>query len=150
MAKTLHVFLSTMQSVNYLFTNGKAAVFQFGRYLTDSDSEATHLDAEIANGHPHIFRPTNEAERTIQSDELDPMSRLRKQLREEIIKEERNKTAAAVNPTNDMGFTAATQVTPAGSNIFEEMTQIAGANSMASDSLAKLVNLPRMAKAPAV
>ena len=137
-----------MQSVQYLFANGKVAGFQFGKYLTDSDSEAAALDAEIAAGHPSIYRPALEAERTIQSDQLDPMSMLKARLRAEIIAEELVKNAAAVNPTNDMGTSVAGQVVPASTAAFGEMTQMGGAKSMAGDSLAKLVNLPTSPKTP--
>ena len=131
-----------MQSVNFLFTNGKAAVFQFGKFMTDNPDEAAALDAEIKNGHPHIYRPANESERTVQSDALDPMSMLRAKLRAEIIAEERAINAAAVNPANNMGTSAAGPVVPSGSNDFSEMTQLPGTKGMAGDSLAKLVNLP--------
>ena len=144
MSKTLYVFLSTIQSVNYLFSNGKAASFQFGKYLTDNPDEATQLDTEIANGHPHIYRPANESERTIQSDELDPMAQLRKSLRAEIIEEERLKALAVLDLRNNMGNTTASQIVPAGSDIFGEMTQINKSTSMGGDSLARLVNLPGM------
>lgn len=142
MAKTLHVFLSSMQSVQYLFSNGKVAGFQFGKYMTDSESEAAALNAEIAAGHPVISRPINESERTIQSDALDPMSMLKAKLRAEIIAEELLKNATAVNPQNDMGTSATGPVIPSGSSDFSEMTQLPGSKGMAGDSLAKLVNLP--------
>lgn len=142
MVKTLYVFLSSVQSVNYLFPNGKAAVFQNGRYLTDLESEAAQLDSEIAQKHPHISRPVLEVDRTIQSDQLDPMSQLRSKIRAEILAEERAAVLEATNPLNDMGSTTQTQVVPASTTAFSEMTQIPGAAPMASESLARLINLP--------
>lgn len=95
----LRVFKSTIPSVNYLFTNGKPAIFVNGTYRTDADWEITELEKEIALKHPHIYIDANERE--IDSELVDPMANLRHR----IIQEYLAKQAAATDPDNDMGTT---------------------------------------------
>jgi len=49
------VFKNTMPGTQYLFKNGKSAVFTNGRYETDIDWEIAELDEEIRQGIPHIY-----------------------------------------------------------------------------------------------
>lgn len=49
------VYMHTMPGTQYLFKNGKAAVFIAGRYETDVVDEIAELDAEIKTGIPYIY-----------------------------------------------------------------------------------------------
>lgn len=98
---TLTVFQATMPSVNYIFGNGKPAIFVQGFYRTDVPWEIAELDAEIASHHPHIFRPTKVEDQVIESDMLDPMTALRAK----IIADYKAQEAAATHPSRDMGNT---------------------------------------------
>ncbi len=106
---TLRVFKSTIPSVNFIFANGKPAIFQQGVFRTAVDWEIAVLEAEIAAGHPHIY--IDEAEREIDSELVDPMNALRAK----IIGEYLAAQEAAVNPANDMGSTTQESLKPANS-----------------------------------
>ena len=106
---TLRVFKSTIPSVNYIFSNGKPAIFQQGVYRTNVEWEIKELEKEISNGHPHLF--IDEAEREIDSEMVDPMNALRAKIIAEYV-EAQNK---AVNPANDMGSTEQKPLKPANS-----------------------------------
>ena len=95
---TLTVFKSSLPSINYIFKNGKPAIFINGAFRTDVDWEIGELTNEVKLGHPHIYIDKNEV--TVDSAMLDPMA----QLRARIIAEEAEKIrAAAGNPDRDMG-----------------------------------------------
>jgi hypothetical protein len=108
---TLHIFKSTLPSVNYIFGNGKPAVFQQGRYLTDQEEEVATLQYEIKKGHPHIFQ--DPAELTVESDMLDPMVALKAKVREQVLAELAEEAARAIDPKRDMGTSNQSQVKPA-------------------------------------
>ena len=61
-AVLLRVFKSTMPSVNFIFGNGKPAIFIAGVYRTNIDWEISALDYEVSSGHPHIFIDPEEKE----------------------------------------------------------------------------------------
>lgn len=124
----LQVFQATLPSVNFILKNGKPIIFVNGVFRTDVDTEAAELDQEIKLGHPHIRRPLIEAERTIESEMVDPMNALRAS----IIKEFLAKQAAATDINNDMGKTEQTSVKPANSQDV--------ASAMAGGSGAQLVS----------
>lgn len=94
---TLRVFKATLPSVNYIFKNGKPAIFVNGMYTTDVPFEIEELDAEIATRHPHIF--IDESMREIDSAKVDPIAALR----EKIIAEYKAKMEAATAHDNDLG-----------------------------------------------
>ena len=98
---TLNVFQATMPSVNYIFGNGKPAIFVQGFYRTNVQWEIEEFDREIANGHPHIHRPSKKEDQVIESEMLDPMAALRAK----IIADYKAQEAAAINPSRDMGTT---------------------------------------------
>lgn len=94
---TLHVFKSTLPSINYIFKDGRQAVFTHGMYTTDNQKFIDELNEEIAAGHPHIV--VDPDKRTMDSSELDPIANLRERLRAEILAE----MEKASDPSNDMG-----------------------------------------------
>jgi hypothetical protein len=108
---TLRVFKSTIPSINFIFGNGKPAIFQGGVFRTDIPSEISALEYEIAQGHPHIFIDPNERE--VDSELLDPMKALRAKIREEILAEEAEKARLAADVTRDMGTSDQSAVKPA-------------------------------------
>lgn len=106
---TLRVFKSTFPSINYIFKNGKAAIFQQGVFRTDVEWEIKELEAEVAASHPHIF--IDENEREIDSEMVDPMNALRAKIIADYIAQQ----AAATNPANDMGNSDQSPVKPSNS-----------------------------------
>lgn len=106
---TLRVFKATLPSVNYVFKNGKPAIFVQGVYTTDVPFEIEELDAEIATRHPHIF--IDESMREIDSAKVDPIAALR----EKIIAEYQATMAAATSLDNDLGNSTQGALKPASS-----------------------------------
>lgn len=106
---TLRVFKATLPSVNYIFKNGKPAIFINGMYTTDVPFEIEELDAEIATRHPHIF--IDESMREIDSAKVDPIAALR----EKIIAEYKATMEAATAQDNDLGTSTQGALKPASS-----------------------------------
>lgn len=107
----LRVFKSTMPSVNFIFGNGKPAIFQAGVYRTDVAEEIQALEYEVRLGHPHIY--IDPAEQEVDSELLDPMTALRAKIREEILAEEAEKALKASDISRDMGTSDQSSVKPA-------------------------------------
>lgn len=103
------IFKATLPSINYVFKNGKPAIFVSGKFITSVPAEVAELKAEIEAGHPHIYIDAKEAE--IAAAAIDPMAGLRAQIEAEIMA----KMAAATNPENDMGNTEDEKLKPASS-----------------------------------
>jgi len=108
-SKVLHQFFSRIPSVKYIFTNGKEAHFINGRFTTDVVGEIEQLNAEIAEGHPHLF--TKPEALTITVADLDPLAEIKRK----AIEEHMAKLAAASNPENDMGTSEQTKLDVANS-----------------------------------
>jgi hypothetical protein len=96
---TLHQFKSTYPHINYIFKNGKQAIFVNGVYRTDVQWEIDELMHEISLGHPHIAVDAEAP--TIDSEMIDPMNALRAKIIAEFLAKE----AKATDPNNDMGNT---------------------------------------------
>lgn len=125
------VFKSAIPSVNYIFGNGKPAIFVNGKFATTIESEIAELENEIRLGHPHIYIDENEKE--IDSSAIDPISSLRAQIEKEIM----DKMAAATNPENDMGTSEQEKLKVATSADVAQAAQGGSGTSLA----ARLVNL---------
>ena len=131
----LNVFQSTFPSINYIFGNGKPAIFQGGYYRTAIQWEIDELDNEIRMGHPHISRPTDESARVVSSDMIDPMDILRAK----IIAEYEAKKVVDASGDRDMGTYVAPALKPASSKDVAEAA--AGGSGLSSSGAAALVNL---------
>lgn len=103
------IYKATLPSINYVFRNGKPAIFVQGKYATTVETEITELDDEIAKGHPHLY--VDAAESEIDADAVNPLSALRAKIEAEI----RAQMAAATNPMNDMGTSDEEKLKPASS-----------------------------------
>lgn len=103
------IFKARIPSVNYIFKNGKPAIFIQGKFATANQAEIDELTEEIKNGHPHIYIDTEEA--TIDAELISPIDSLRDKIRAELMAE----MAAATNPENDMGTSTQEPVKPASS-----------------------------------
>ena len=101
------LYKATLPSINYIFKNGKPAIFVRAKFATDVPAESEELDAEIALGHPHIYIDLNEPEEA--PGGMDLLAGLRLKLEAEI----RAEMAAASLISNDMGNTAPTLLRPA-------------------------------------
>jgi hypothetical protein len=91
------LYKGTIPYFNYLFANGKPAIFLDGRFSTDVEDEIKQLDAEVASKHPFIYIDVQESE--FDTTKQDPMTLLRDKFRAELLAEQ----AAASNPARDMG-----------------------------------------------
>ena len=103
------IFKARIPSVNYIFKNGKPAIFISGRFATPIQSEIDELKAEIEAGHPHIYIDADEP--TMDAELISPIDALREKIRAELMAE----MAAATNPSNDMGTTTQEPLKPANS-----------------------------------
>lgn len=125
------LYKATLPSINYIFKNGKPAIFVRGRFSTNIAAEIAELDAEIAAGHPHLFVDKDEpivAEPT--TNEM--LAGLRAQWEAEF----RAKMAEANQLSNDRGTSEVAKLVP-GSTVD---VAAAIANS-GTDTAAKLINL---------
>ena len=110
---TYNVYESTMQSHKLVRTDGKAISVIGGKIITNDKKDIEFLDAEIEAGLIYL-RPATQ----VTSTDLDPMSKLRAQMkaeaREEILAETKDSTseAAKVKPAS----TATLAALSAGSN----------------------------------
>lgn len=75
-AKVFSVFKSTIPSCIYITKKGKYLYFVNGQYATANEEEIKELTEEIEQGHPSMYIPKEGAKVT--SEDLDPMSALRK------------------------------------------------------------------------
>ena len=116
------VFKSRIPSINYIFPNGKPAIFVFGKYITDNEEEIAHLTKEIKDGHPHLYIDDNETEVQAPASGNELIAGIRAQLRAELIAE----MAKATNPANDMGNSTAEPLKPANS---QDVAQAAAGGS---------------------
>lgn len=105
--KTRKLYKATLPSINYIFKNGKPAIFVRGRFATDVQAEYEELDAEIAAGHPHIYIDADEP--IAEANTADLISGLRAQLEAKI----RAEMAAASDINNDRGTVEPTALKPA-------------------------------------
>lgn len=104
----LNVYKSQVSSIKYVFKDGREACFVNGIYRTADAAEIEELDKELSGGrHPILY--IDKAEKTIESNRIDPMA----VLRENIIAEYLAEQAALNDPTRDMGNTKQEPVKPA-------------------------------------
>lgn len=104
---TLRVFKSTIPSVNYIFGNGKSAIFVNGVFRTDIPAEIQALEYEVTQHHPHIY--IDEKEREIDSELIDPMNALRAKIIADYVANQ----AAATALNNDRGTSDQSGAKPA-------------------------------------
>lgn len=126
------LYKATIPSINYIFRNGKPAIFVRGKFATDIASEIAELDEEIANAHPYLFVDTDEP--TAETATGDLIAGLRATLEAEI----RAEMAAASALTNDMGTSEQTKLVPSST---VDIAVAAAGNGAADSTAAKLVNL---------
>lgn len=125
------LYWATMPFMNYIFSNGKVAVFRHHRYATDIPAEIQNLDSEVAANHPHIYVKPDMMYLTEEME--DPMKALRTRIIAEYLAEQAKHT----NPLNDMGKTLQEHIRP------QSTTDIASvaAGGDATQAAAQLVAL---------
>jgi hypothetical protein len=128
---TLRVYKSHLPYCKYAFGNGSEAEFIKGVFYTKKADQIEELDTLIAKGHPVFYIDPNETE--IVAEDRDPMVKMRKQIRAEILAEGFVKT----NPDNDMGKSAQGPLNAASSRDIASVS--AGGNGASGDQMAKLV-----------
>jgi acid phosphatase class B len=106
----LRIFKSTLPFVNYVTAKGKQLVFMGGRFMTAVEEDIKELDAEVKNGHPHIFIDAKEQE--VDEKLADPMAALKHKIIQDYL---RDQAAATLDPARDMGTSEYKQVKPASS-----------------------------------
>ena len=105
----LQVFKATLPSINYIFRNGKPAIFVQGKFATSIEAEIEEMKDEIAKGHPHIYVDKEDA--TVDSEMVDPIQALRAKIEAQI----RAEMAAATDLSNDRGQTKQEPLKPSSS-----------------------------------
>lgn len=84
----LHIFKCRVVNINYVFKDGKTAVFKrrtneaVGQYLTDDPVEVAELQAIAAKNHQHIYVDPNEE--TVDSELADPAVAYKKKVEDEM------------------------------------------------------------------
>ena len=103
--KEMRLYKSRLLSCKYIFTNGVAANFVNGKYATPVESEIAELDAQIRQGHSHLYVDKDEI--TIDYDHTDPLAELKKKFFAEFTAqaEAAAATQAAVTAGRDLGAT---------------------------------------------
>lgn len=101
------LFKSNHSSIKYIFRDGTVAVFVYGKYSTSNKKYIEELQAECSVGHPHIF--IDAKEKVIDTEKIDPISKLKEQLRAEILED----MARQSNPQNDFGNSDQGNLNPA-------------------------------------
>lgn len=81
----LWVFYSHVKSISFIFTDGNKAEFIQGKYYTSDPIKVAALKREIKAGNKSFF--IKPGEETIMSDDLDPVTALKKKLRSELMQE---------------------------------------------------------------
>lgn len=136
-----HLFKTRMSSCNYIFPNGKTAIFVNHCYMTDNQYEIDDLNYQIAQGHKELYVDPNEV--TVSEDRSNPLAALRRR----IAEEERAKVIAEMQANRDFGTTDTTKFTPASTSDIAPVT-------FGGDSGARLVGLKKavaaVTEAPAV
>lgn len=125
------LFKSTQLSSNYIFLDGSVASFVRGRYSTDDPARIKQLENEIATKHPYIYKDTKET--TIDTEKLDPMWKLKQDMRAQILEE----MAAAQDPSRDMGSYAPTNLSPASTTDIAPVAAGAGPSTAVQALLAR-------------
>ena len=91
------LFKSNHSSIKYVFRDGSVAIFIHGKYSTANKKYIEELQNECELKHPHIF--VDLKEKTIDTEKIDPISKLKEKLRAEILDD----MARQSNPLNDFG-----------------------------------------------
>ena len=125
------LYWATMPFMNFVFPNGKVAVFRHYRFATEVPSEIEVLDREVAGNHPYIYVKQDALYLTEEME--DPMKALRKKIIADYLAEQ----AKFVDPNNNMGNTSQENLRPQSTS---DIASVA-AGGDATQSAAKLVAL---------
>jgi hypothetical protein len=109
--KLPNLYKSPMPFWNFIFPNGKKAVFSQGQYMTIDPYEIEQLNGEVSKNHPMIYVDPNEI--VASEERFDPMIGLRKRIAEEERARILAEMEAAINPNRDMGESENQRLTPA-------------------------------------
>jgi hypothetical protein len=121
----MHLFKSRADVMGYVFKTGKSVHFMQGQYATTAKDEIEELTTECENGHPNFYIDPKQVK--VSKEELDPMHKIRAQIREE----ERAKLLAATDINRDMGTTDQNAKLTGISNSVTVAGAIAGSESQA-------------------
>ena len=125
------LFKSNQASSKYIFLDGTAASFIRGRFHTSDPAQIDQLEKEVKLKHPHIY--IDDKEKDVDTEKLDPMFRLREQLKEEIRREEFEK----LKHSNDMGKSEMGKLSPSSTTDIAPVA--AGGSAVQSAAMAGLV-----------
>lgn len=128
---TLRVYKSHLPYCKYAFGNGSEAEFIKGKFYTKNAAQIDELDSLVANGHNIIYIDPEEVE--ITAEDRDPIVKMRKQIRAELIAEGYAKT----NPDNQMGSSVQTPLNAASTRDIAPLS--AGGDGGSGSNMAKLV-----------
>ena len=131
----LHQYRSDAASCNYIFKSGKRAEFHGHMFRTSIKSEIEELDAEIAAGIGAIAIPADGP--TIDSDDLDPVSVMKKKI---IAEYEADKRRA-----EDIGVSTSDR-SNSGMVNSKTMSEVAGASISGASGAARVITPGKIGK----
>lgn len=73
----LKKFKAHIKSCSYFTSKGMQVAFINGEYVTGNEDIITELEAEVANGHPHIYVDATDAE--VDTEALSPIEIIRQE-----------------------------------------------------------------------
>lgn len=147
----LSVFWATLPSINYIFPNGRPAIFVNNRFVTNVPYEINQLKDEIVNGHPHIYQ--KKGEETMSAKNLDPMEAIREKIIAEAVA---SGLLVHGNPNRDMGESDPGKLKPASTTDVASAAAGGSGVQMVSDSSgtgsisARLLSLSQNTESPVV
>jgi hypothetical protein len=77
----LKKFKAHIKSCSYFSSKGMQVAFINGEFITGNEDLITELEAEVKNGHPHIYVDANDAE--VDTEALSPLEVIRQQAYEQ-------------------------------------------------------------------
>ena len=134
------VFLSSIQNMQYVFPNGKAAIFTNGQFITDVESEIAHLKDEIRNGIPHISQDPDASKQVIDTTLQDRIRDAQAAVTLQIMKEHEEGVKAPVTGVLDEALKS--QANQAPESTLAENSGDALSSLIRPDQNGSVMNLP--------
>jgi hypothetical protein len=126
------LYKSDRKSMQVCTDKGKVVVFVAGLYFTADEEIIAYLDREIKAGMPGISY--SQEELYFDPEKYDPMAKLRKQVRAELLAE---MARAAGNPERDMGSYEQARLNPSNTTNIAPTAAGNGPNAIAFQSVKK-------------
>lgn len=129
--RMLRIFKCSILDCKYYTRKGKEIGFVGGKYITDNEDEVKELEAEIKEGHPHIYIDAKDKEISAE-DVADPMAALRAKIIAEYEANKQKEAEEIAKGVRDFGDTAKVATKPVSSS---ELVTAVGAKTAGSASI---------------